>query len=158
MSDKEKQIHDKAVGYVNKFLSAVDVVQASLVKAENFLDGADELVVDLIDTVRNGIVSVNDFIDEYREEVVDRIKEAEKKFYPETTVDGNKLSSTGPVQDEVQAPSLDTPLEEMSREQKIAYLIRGYGLQKGDTLTDSFRKGSDHLLDGAVKALKLYNK
>lgn len=148
-SDKEKAAFEQAAKYLNKFMSHVDGIEDGLMKVHEGIGYVAEKVDEFAAAMQEGVMHVAEMLDEYREGVWDAAAAEEKRVYPEQTLrdeslDGCPAPDAKPVK----------PTADMSRSEKIDFLIKEYSLPDTRAQHATLEACTDQTLTQAVDILR----
>jgi len=147
MSDEKKRIHEKATKYVGYWLKVVDFADDVLLAAHDAVSAIGNVASDAVDLAQDALYSASVKLDEYREFVNSNVDEAERKAYGDIYE-----SPEGPVVKPVK------PTADMSRDEKINFIIAGYGLDDTEQQRTVLKASSDAALTTAVDIIKSRNQ
>jgi hypothetical protein len=160
-NDKEKAVHEKAVEYLNKYMSVLDVVDDGLMKAHELLGAAESTIMDITSGAQNLVWDLSEKLSKYRDEVWERVQEDEDALYGNEPKDGcpsdmqeKPYPDNGKTHEEEFGTKPIKPTDDMSRQEKIDYVIDGYGLERSQAQLDAFKGASDATLNYAVNTLR----
>jgi len=142
-TDKEKEIFEKAMGYVDKYITFVNGIDDGLMKVHELIGGMATHVDNAVDAVRNvldsaqeGVYIVSQKLNEHVDSVLEHAQRKAEEVYPDPT------EVKSPVQDD---PSVKK-IEDLSREEMVKILSNHLGMP-----TDSFGRWDEDVLRQAVQ-------
>lgn len=142
-NERDKAIFQKAAGYIEKYLGGVQGVQNALIKFHDAIPSAVAALDELSYTVQEKVMDIHEMLDNYTEDVWARVAEREEELYPQHNV-------TVPKQERKQDVT-NKRAEEMSKNEKIDFLIKAYGLEDSSRQREALERSSDQALTMAVK-------
>lgn len=132
---------------LNGVAKGTDVLVDVLLKAHDAVASlpmlVDDVTVHIEDSIEKAIVVVS----EYGDALEAKVDEVSKEVFPETV-------SEPPVKN-VQDTKPEKPTADMSREEKMAYITKEYGLSNTEEQQQALNLSSDGALTQAVEVIKV---
>lgn len=147
MSDKDKRVHETAKQYIGYWLKVVDFADDVLVKAHDAVAVVGEVANEAVEIAQDALYSASVKLDEYRDFVNSNVEAGDAKYDTTETPEGPVVERNKPLK----------PTADMSRAEKIDFIIDAYLLNDTPQQKQVLNTSSDAALTQAVNVIKAKN-